>query len=166
MNDYERRVLDCARFHTMITQAAKEAGNGAVSEYFSYTANVVTTNTPIAVGESRQQIVPIQADSDFAVVYISSSVKRTGIDLFLANMAVNFQITDTGQGVDLFSAPTNSALGAGGTHTSVSGVPMLLPIPRIIARNTNVKFDVTNNTLFELDYISITITGTRIGYRG
>ena len=159
MNDYERRVLDCAKFHMEVSEAARAASQGYVSEYYTY-----TTRIPLNAVAS-QSVIPIQADSDFALVYISLATIEAG--RFTTAVPYPIQITDTGEGKDLFSSPANGALVTGGTSPLILGgyaaVPFMLPFPRIIPRNTNVKIDIPAPTPAD---VWVTLTGARIAYRG
>lgn len=159
MNDYERRVLDCAQFHLDVSDAARQSSQGYIAEYYSYTAKLAANPA------QSQAVIPVQADSDFALIYISLAQFDAAANRFLSGGVIPFQITDTGQGKDLFSAPTIAALtsgGAGPSQNSYSGVPFMLPFPRIIPRNTNVKIDIPVPTTTDV-YVSL--TGARIATR-
>lgn len=104
--------------------------------------------------------IQIQADSDF--LWLKSSYY--GILHGAADpqpdstiIPMLLQITDTGSGRQLFSAPTPWEDIAG-----FKGLPYVLPIPRIFLANSSVQFTLTNmDGASEYDNLFFTMQGAK-----
>lgn len=156
MNEFERRALDIAQYSAYLAAYARDSKKIVNIEYFTYNVNTGA----LAAGAGTQSIIQIQSDSDFVMQYMSgvAAVAGGSVDA-LPNVTV--QITDTGSGKTLFSNPTilGLVMGAG-------GFPFLMPAPRVFAPNTNVKFDLVNQSGTNYGSVSLSMIGARIYYAG
>lgn len=152
MNDFERRALDIAQSSSYLALYAKSGKNIIGIDYFGYN----TTLLGVVAAGSASNTTQIQSDSDFVVVYMSANAITAAAALPF--LAATLQITDTGTGKTFFNQPALMGLIMG-----QGGYPFLLPSPRVIAPNTNVKFDITNLSGTTNDYY-ISMLGARIYY--
>lgn len=158
MNEYERRMLDLAQNWVNLRKAAATEGHLSALEFFGYTANFGA----VASGDTAQVVVPVQADAFFVLSYITAAQQvETDPDINLAS-AFTLQITDTGAGKTLYSAPSIASLLVGSANAFTLGIPILLAVPRVIRPNTNIKLDVTNFGTDNLDGIFISMIGTKV----
>lgn len=170
MNESEQRLLDLTINHRRFVAAMMGLGASAVVEHYAYNLSfgALTNGLPPVPG-----IVQIQADADFVLSYLITSVILPGGSTFgdTTQMTpagnVQLQATDTGSGHILFSRPINASLEAGSALAGMSGIPMLFPAPRIIAANTNLKFEaaqigVTALTNPEPLGYFVTLIGSRV----
>jgi hypothetical protein len=147
-NEYERRWIEVIKNHMDLVSALRASSAAANVEYFGYNVRIGTEAAPLLNGVTQEAVIAIQADADFVLSYISTGVLLPSVvgNLF-ANLTssanVRFQITDTGAGETLFSQPIPAFLASGTALTGASGIPLILPIPRIIPANTNVKIEAT-----------------------
>ena len=156
MNEFERRLLEVAQNHNDLVELAGAAGKGALVEHFTYCFkfNLVTPVLTI--------LKPILSDAWFVLQYISSAVQLTASQQWLTDSGlIQLQLTDTGSGDILFSEPLSAGVLTGTISRAQSGVPMLLPIPRLISPNTIIKADVTPLTA-GADAFYLVLGGSRI----
>lgn len=155
MNEFERRALDIAQNSSYLAAYARKGRDIIDVEYFTYVAE---TTSIAANGGTLQSTIQIQSDSDFVMSYMSANaISAAGVITSTPNITV--QITDTGSGKTLFSAPAQLSLAFGS-----QGFPYLLPAPRVFAPNTNVKFDFTNRDAATAYTINYFLSGARIYY--
>lgn len=152
MNEFERRLIDAMQQDSWIKQVARKDKKIVDVDYFVYTA----TLTALAVGNSAQTNIQVQADSDFALAYMSGQMVVGGAVSFLPSTV---QITDTGSGKTFFSAPALFNLVMGN-----AGLPFYLPAPRVIAPNTNIQLNVTNVAMGGATDYWFAFLGARIYY--
>jgi hypothetical protein len=161
MNEYERRMLDLAQNQMNLREAIASEGRLSLIEYFGYSTTIGSPTDQIAVGDTRQAIIPIQSDSYFILYYISASQQEAGAaDVEFAD-SFSLQITDTGAGKTIYSAPSTADLLVGSANADALGIPFLLTVPRIIRPNTNIKIDVNNYGVI-LDRIFLSFVGAKV----
>lgn len=154
MNDFERRLIDTAQTSVYLAEFARQGKTIIGMDYFAYNSSSAIRS--VATTASAQDIIPIQSNSDFVMMYMSGIANINGTISGLPNATVQF--TDQGTGKTYYNQPTlfSNVLGSG-------GYPFLLPSPRIIAPNTNVKIDVVNNEAVTVDFW-ISLMGARVYY--
>lgn len=146
MNEFERRFLEVAQNHEDFKRALADAGIFTYPEYRGY----VMTFGAFASNVTQTQVLAIEADAAFILQYITVGVilpngSTNGSLARISNSAnVTFQLTETGSGQTLFNQPVSAGLTAGSPLPGAPGIPFLLPIPRYIPPNTNLKADLTN----------------------
>lgn len=169
MNEYERRFLEITENHVNFVRALKEAGGGNLVEYKGYS----TQFGALANGVPQQALIAIEADAHFVLQYISASVilpnGSTYGQLAVASSAANIllHIQDTGNGENLMNQPVPAALAAGTPLPGMTGIPFLMPVPRVILPNTNVKIEVQNLGFLAVDNplpvaVFVTLNGARV----
>lgn len=158
MNDFQRRALDILRNSSYMASVIRPGGNPVGIEPFGYNIRIGSVAATIANGAAAQGLIQIQADSDFALTYMSGSVLNNA-GAILTNPNVLMQITDTGSGKTFYSDATQFSLIVGS-----GGFPFLLSTPRLLPPNVNVKFDITNNTGVASQGVFISLQGARIYY--
>jgi hypothetical protein len=126
----------------------------------SYIYNVV-------VGPSLLLNVPIsttletQADSDFALAYLSASANQSANADMQFNRNLTLQIQDLSTGKLFFSAPTVMTLVTGG-----GGFPYVFPVPRVVNANSQLLFTVNNrDTAVNYNQAFLSLGGIRLFYR-
>lgn len=155
MNDFERRVLDVVQSASYIDAVRRKDAKILAIDYFAYNVNVLDV---AAAGGTGNGIIQVQSDSDFALVYMSAAITDQ-VPAFIANPLATVQVTDTGSGKTFFSNPTLFGLAFGN-----AGYPFLLPAPRVVAPNTNIKIDVTNISAATVYDCYFSLMGARIYY--
>lgn len=155
MNDFERRVMDVVQSASYLNLVRRQDQKILAIDYFAYN---VTVSDVAAAGGVGSGIIQVQSDSDFAMVYMSGAVTDQ-VPAFVANPLSTVQVTDTGSGKTFYSAPTlfGNVFGGG-------GFPFLLPAPRVVAPQTNIKFDVTNISAATVYDYYFSLMGARIFY--
>lgn len=168
MNSFEKRMLALAEDFRNVRDAAQSSGAVNNFEFFGYSALFGQGGVgaaDILPGDALQAIIPIQSDSDFVLSYISlmtvNSLFFTGQDA-----RIRMQINDTGRGIDLYSEPSLPPfISGGGVFPENFGVPFILPIPRVVERNTNIKIDITNtSTGITFRNVFVSLMGVRVYY--
>lgn len=148
MNEFERRSIEVLQNHRDIQTLLKSFGRKAIVEYFAYSARIGTRANPLVAGVKQQTVLAIQSDAYFVLQYVSVA-QLPSLNANPQSSAIfdggNFllQITDTGAGATLYSAESLAGILTGTVDPGVSGIPMLLPIPRLIPPNTNIKIEIT-----------------------
>jgi hypothetical protein len=144
MNEFERRLVDLALNHRNLARAAQVPGGRATIEPYVYAASCGSAAAPLVDGSQNQMVIPIQADSHFVITYITAVHVLPGNPIFVVSAHGDLQITDTGNGATLYSRANPSDTLVGGGDFSAPGLPFLLPVPRIVLPNTNIKVDYTH----------------------
>lgn len=137
MDDFQIRLLSVMQNSSFIAAVARQDREILGIDYFGYNAGPqqYSTLSQIAVGASTTTLVPVQADSDFVLTYFSAAAIQA--NALVTNPLMTIQLTDTGTGKTFFSSSTLVGLISGN-----NGFPFVLPAPRVIAPNVNVKIDV------------------------
>lgn len=144
MNEFERRQIEIAQNDRDLRKISRDMGKPALIEHFGYTGVLGSIAAPLVNGVTQSLLIPIQADAWFVLQYISTCViLPNSPSLMSPSGNIQLQLTDTGNGEVLFNTPGPAAILTGTPSRAQSGIPLLLPIPRIIRPNTNVKADVT-----------------------
>lgn len=134
------------RIQRMIGAAAKRADHEAVDEvrrdFYVYGSRAGTTAIPLAAGGSANDIINIEADSDFILQKLTYEADIAGA-AFTANTRpipnVNVQLIDSGSGRQLMQnpLPIPSIFGTG-------ELPFILSNPRFFAKNSTIQVAYTN----------------------
>lgn len=144
MNEFERRQLEVAQNHVDLRRVVADMKRAAIIEHFGYTASLGSIAAPLVNGVTQSASIPLQADAYFVLQYISTTVIKPNTPSLCTDSGnILLQITDTGSGEVLFNAPNVAAILTGTATRPQTGIPLLLPIPRVIKPNTIVKLDVT-----------------------
>lgn len=111
-----------------------------------------------ASANSQSDLIETQADSDFVCTAISARARVFATQAFDAMPLVWVQVTDQASGKTFFNAPLITRIVAGDF-----GMPMRLPVPRVILPNSTLQIDVQPvDTRY--DAMWITLGGSRIFY--
>ena len=144
MNEFERRKLEIAQNHVDFISVMRQMNANAVVEYFGYSLQIGSAASPLLNGVTQQGTIAIQANADFVMQYLITSVVHPDVlNIAATSLQVLLQITDTGNGDVLFNQPTPAGLVSGTPLGAMTGVPILMPVPRIIPSNTIVKVEAT-----------------------
>lgn len=149
MNEFERRRLELAQNHVDIHSVVASLGESVITEHFGYSGTVGSTASPLVDNVTQSIIIPMQSDAYFILQYIStcmvyaSTTNIYGTNVFAPPQNINLQITDTGAGEVLYNVPSIAAILTGVPNRAQVGIPLLLPMPRVIPPNVNIKIDVT-----------------------
>lgn len=108
-------------------------------EYYCYNIQLGSVAVPLAPNVPQSVFFDTQADSDFAVTFMSAAVFETNNGTAVYNDNVALQILDTSSGKTFFNIPTVMGL-----VTGAGGFPYVLPAPRVIRPNTTMQVSVTN----------------------
>jgi hypothetical protein len=153
MDEFKRRLLDAIQTGSWIASVARQDRKILDVDYYNYNTSIAA----VASGASGQGNIAIQSDSDFAIAYMSGvAVVSNSI---VALPFTTLQITDTGTGKTFFNSPTLFPLVMGS-----GGLPFYLPAPRVVAPNTNLQFNVTNQFSAAASTYFINLLGARIYY--
>lgn len=149
MNEFERRRIETAQNHVDIHSVVASLGESVIIEHFGYSAELGSAAAPFVDGVTQSIIIPMQSDAYFVLQYIStcvvyaSTTNTFGTNVFSASGHINMQITDTGAGEVLYNVPAIASILAGTPNRAQVGIPLLLPMPRVIPPNVNIKIDAT-----------------------
>lgn len=144
MNEYERRVLEVAQNHSDLRDMITSMKRSAIIEHFGYTASLGSVAAPLVNAVPQSVNIPLQADAYFLMQYISTAVIRPNTPWYCTDSgSILLQITDTGSGEVLYNTASLAGILTGTTVRPQTGVPLLLPIPRLIRPNTTIKIDAT-----------------------
>lgn len=144
MNEFERRQLETAQNHVDLKSVVTSLGHVAVIEHFGYVAQLGSIAAPLVNGITQTAIIAMQADAYFVLQYISCCVIKPDNPWYMQDAGnITLQITDTGAGEVLYNTPSQGGILTGTATRAQVGIPLLLPIPRIIPPNTNVKIEAT-----------------------
>lgn len=142
MNEFERRQLDLYVNHMNLLQAAQVPGGRSTIEPYVYSGAIGSAAAPLTNGTAYQMVIPVQADAHFVISYITAVHVLPGNPIFVVSAFGDLQITDTGNGQTLYNqAGPSDVLVGGADFGPAPGLPFMLPIPRIILPNTNIKVD-------------------------
>ncbi len=157
MNEYERRVLEITENHEALKAIVESLGSSAVVEYFGYVVEIGSIASPLVNGVTQQVTIATRADSWFVVEYLSSAVILPNgstfgdLSVFTDPGNINLQITDTGAGKEIYNSAGPAGILTGAPNAAIAGVPLLLPTPRPIPPNTNIKVEATQLGLTALE---------------
>lgn len=144
MNEFERRQIEVAKRHVDLSALVKRLGGSPLVEHFGYTVQIGGPYVPLLNGVTQSKILAMQSDAWFVLQYVSSCVVRPDQPWYFQDSGnIKLQITDTGAGNILYSTPSTAGVLTATISRPQTGTPFLLPIPRLIAPNTNIKIDAT-----------------------
>jgi hypothetical protein len=144
MNELERRRLEIAQNHLDLLAVAHSFSSDPIIEHFGYTIQIGSVAVPLADGVTQQGVIQIQSDAYFVLQYITSCVIKPDTPQYMQQSGnVDLQITDTGSGHVLYNTPQRGGILTGTATRGLTGWPLLVPIPRVLLPNTNVKIEAT-----------------------
>lgn len=144
MNEFERRQLEITQNHVDLRAVVAAMRHTAVIEHFGYTGAAGSVAAPLVAGAPFSINIPLQADAYFLMQYVSTCVIRPNTPWYCTDSGnILLQITDTGSGEVLFNTAAPAGILTGTTARPQTGIPLLLPIPRLIKPNTTIKIDGT-----------------------
>ena len=128
----------------------------SVQDYFTYQVNFAS----LAAGASANGSFQVQADSDFKWLKATVMADLAGAAQTVSTQViplVTIQITDTGSGRQLMSAPVPifNMFGTG-------QIPFILPVPRIFKARANVAIAVANYSAATAYLFRLSFIGTKI----
>ena len=128
----------------------------SVQDYFTYQVNFAS----LAAGASANGSFQVQADSDFKWLKATVMADLAGAVQTVSSQViplVTIQITDTGSGRQLMSAPVPifNMFGTG-------QIPFILPVPRIFKARANVAIVVANYSAATAYLFRLSFIGTKI----
>jgi len=143
--DFQQQFLNELIATPYYASVLKPGRRVASLQYYAYNGRVGTDAVPLASGIPQISKFDTQADSDFAMTFISASVQEVinGPMAYNDNLAV--QIQDLSTGKFFFNRPTSLSL-----VTGAGGFPFVLPAPRVLNPNTaiavtGINFDTIVN---------------------
>ncbi len=128
------------------------------SDLYSYQAQILT----FAAGATQSVNINIEADSYFVIDKLSYFCRTSTTTLTEATRLipiVTCQITDTGSGRNLMSAPVQISALAG--H---EGLPFVLPINRWLKPNSTLQFEFVNQSAQEYSDFTLYLHGEKRWY--
>lgn len=144
LNEFEQRLEQVMANHMDVTGLVQALGSKALVQHFGYDLQLGSAASPLLSGVGQAGQIAIRSDSWFLFSYINSCVIRPNSPQWFTDSGnVLIQVVDTGAADVLFSSR-----GSAGTHTATvsrpqTGIPLLLPLPRLIPPNTNIRIEAT-----------------------
>lgn len=138
-DEFQARYLQLLEQTPYIMGIAKPGRRILGVEYYVYNGQVGSVAAPLAVNVAQITNIVMQADSDFAITFISAGVQEALNNALTYNDNIAWQITDTSNGKQFFNTDTVIGLTSG-----AGGFPFVLPAPRVIAPNTTLSVRATN----------------------
>lgn len=126
-----------AAVQNRVDQISQQAiDQGLKSSFFTYTFKTAST---VASGATFSGSLQISADADFLIMYQTFAAFDATAGNLITNPSFTVQIQDTGSSTNFFNqeTPVDAAFGDGIR-------PFLLPLPRLIARNSSLTLSGTN----------------------
>lgn len=144
MNEFDARLVDVAQNHADLVELARSLGASGLVEHFSYTLPIGSEAAPLVNGVLRAGVLAMEADAFFVLQYVSSCVVRPDMPYwFLDSGNIKLRIADTGAGDVIYSSPLSAGVLTATISRAQTGIPLLLPIPRLIPPQTNINVEVT-----------------------
>lgn len=144
MNEWERRVLEVTQQHNDISELVASLGGHLAVEHFGYTVQIGSRANTLNDGVTQSKLLAMQSDAWFVLQYLTCCVIRPSTPWYFSDAGnIKLQISDTGAGYTLFSQPNSAGVVTGTISRPQTGTPLLLPVPRFIPPNTNIKIDAT-----------------------
>jgi hypothetical protein len=157
VNEATRRLLDAVQNAAWIAAVARVGQKIKAIDYYNYNLGPNQGLGAVAVAGNAQGIIQIQADSDFAIAYMSGQAVVS--NAVVGSPVATIQITDTGTGKTFFSSPTLFGLVMGS-----GGLPFYLPAPRVVAPNTNLQINISYLAGAAAADFYVNLLGARIYY--
>lgn len=163
MNDIQKRYLELAAQSPYLRSVLTPGRQVVDFQSFVYNATIGTAALPLTLANGAQNAnLEIQADSDFALTYLSACVNIAANGDMKVNRNLTLQIQDTATGKLFFSQPTVVTLAAGG-----GGFPFIYLNRRVIRANTTLLLTAQNrDTGQDYNQMFVALGGTRIYYAG
>jgi hypothetical protein len=125
-------------------------------DYYTYQVNFAS----IAAGASASGSFQVQADSDFKWLKATCMADLAGVAQTVSAQViplVTINITDTGSGRQLMSAPVPiwNMFGTG-------QIPFILPVPRIFKARANVAITLANYSAATAYLVRLSFIGTKV----
>lgn len=139
LDEFQTRALALLQQSPYIASIAKPGRRITGIEYYAYNGTVGSVAVPLAPGVPQTVSFDTQADSDFAITFISGAIQELANGAMVYNDNVAWQITDLSTGKNFFNVPTVFGLTSG-----AGGFPFVLPSPRILNPNTTLAITATN----------------------
>lgn len=160
-NDLQTRYLQLAAQSDYLRSILKPGRQVVDFQSYVYNAVIGTAALPLTLANGAvSTTLDIQADSDFAVTYLSACVNLTANGDMKVNRNLTLQIEDLSTGKVFFSRPTVFTLVAGG-----GGFPFVFVAPRVLNANTQLRLTAQNrDTANNYNQMFVALGGTRIYY--
>lgn len=144
MNEWERRALEVAQQRNDIAELVSSLGGNLTVEHFGYTVQIGSSASPLLDGVTQSKLLAMQSDAWFVLQYLTCCVIKPSTPWYFSDAGnIKLQISDTGAGYTLFSQPNSAGVVTATISRPQTGTPLLLPVPRFIPPNTNIKIDAT-----------------------
>lgn len=160
-NDLQTRYLQLAAQSDYLRAILRPGRQVVDFQSFVYNGVIGSAATPLSLANGAvTSTLDIQADSDFAVAYLSACVNLTANGDMKVNRNLTLQVQDLSTGKLFFSQPAVVTLVAGG-----GGFPFVFPAPRVLAANTQLLLTGQNrDTANDYNQMFVAFGGTRIYY--
>jgi hypothetical protein len=127
-----------------------------IEDWWVEAVNIAT----LAAGATVNSNIQVQADSAFKLVKLGMVADLAGVTFTESTAPVpliTLQITDTGSGRNLFSAPVAlKALFGNGQ------LPHILPVPRLFLPRSNISLQFTNYAAAQTYSVRMAFEGTKV----
>jgi len=144
MNEFDARLLDVTQNHVDLAELLQALGANGQIEHFGYTLQLGSAASPLLSGVMQADVLALQSDAWFVLQYVSSCVVRPNTPQWFTDSGnIMLRIVDTGAGEVLYSTPSSAGVLTATISRPQTGVPLLLPLPRIIPPNTNIQVSAT-----------------------
>ncbi len=113
-------------------------------EHFGYTLRLGSEASPLLNGVMQSGVLVMQSDAWFLQEYVNSCVIRPDLPYWFTDSGnINLRVTEPGAGEVWYSSPSSAGVLTATISRAQTGIPLLLPTPRLIPPNTNVRVDAT-----------------------
>lgn len=138
-DELQTRYLDVLN-NSPYMKSVLQPGKRAIEiEYYVYNGQLGSAAVPLALNVPQFVTFDTQADSDFAVTFMTGAVQEVTNGAMVFNDNVAIQFTDLSTGKTFFNMPTVMGL-----VTGAGGFPYVLPAPRVIRPNTTIQVTAIN----------------------
>lgn len=139
LDEIQTRYLEVLNSSPYLKSVLQPGRLAVEIEYYCYNGQIGTAAIPLAPNVPQTVTFDTQADSDFAVTFITGAVQEVANGAMNFNDNVAIQFLDTSTGKTYFSVPTVMGLVSG-----AGGFPYVLPAPRVIRPNTTIQVTAIN----------------------
>lgn len=136
---FEQRALEILASSPYMRAIAIPGRRIAAVQYYAYNTVVGSATSPLVANVPQSSTIEIQADSYFALAFMSSAVQLSANSLMQFNVNATLQIQDQSNGKFFFNIPTPLSM-----VTGAGGFPFVFPASRVLAPNTGLQVTVTN----------------------
>lgn len=160
LDTFQQNYLNLLQNSPYIKSIARSGQDIVNIAYYCYNVQVGSLASPLLLNTPQVGLIETQADSDFAVSYMSASVRNAAGDNVFYTANVTLQIQDLATGKLFFNQPTIFPL-----VTGAGGFPFVLPAPRVINPNSTVQVTVSNRDATQnFSAFFLALHGVRIFY--